>query len=76
VAKMGGTVMFSAGQLHATVPNTSGITRFSIDFRTVHMDDMRSGRGAHNQDSAAAGSTFGDFMRASDFAPANVSLAA
>ena len=28
-------VLFSAAQLHSTVPYTSGFTRYSIDFRTV-----------------------------------------
>ena len=61
------TICFSSAQLHATAPNTSGMTRFSLDFRTIHLDDLRSGRGAHNIDSAATGSTLGDFIRASDF---------
>src|ERR1700722_7781846 len=37
VANVGGVMLFSAAQLHSTVPNTSGITRYSIDFRTVHL---------------------------------------
>ena len=40
VANVGGAMLFSAAQLHSTVPNTSGITRYSIDFRTVHLDDV------------------------------------
>src|SRR5262249_27980252 len=43
---------FSAAQLHATVPNTSEITRYSIDFRTVHLDDVWGRVGAPNIDSA------------------------
>ena len=69
------TLLFSAGQLHATVPNTSQLTRFSIDFRTVHTDDLRSRRGARNVDSLAVGSTVGDFIRANDFAPIQPVLA-
>src|SRR6266481_14032 len=30
----GGVILFSAAQLHSTVPNTSGSARYSIDFRT------------------------------------------
>ena len=37
----GGLILFSAAQMHSTVPNTSGRTRFSIDFRTVHLGDVR-----------------------------------
>lgn len=39
VTKVGGMILFSGAQMHSTVPNTSGYTRFSIDFRTVHLDD-------------------------------------
>ena len=38
-----GTVIFSAAQLHSTVPNTSGRTRYSIDFRTVNIADIEAG---------------------------------
>ena len=68
-ARMGDAIVFSAAQLHATAPNTSGATRFSMDFRTVHIDDLQSGRGAPNIDSRARGSTLGDFLRVSDFSP-------
>lgn len=62
----GGLMLFSAAHMHSTVPNTSGRTRFSIDFRTVHMDDVITQRGAPNIDSAPSGTTLRDFMRASD----------
>src|SRR4030095_13908572 len=39
VAPSGSMLIFSAQQLHSSVPNVSGRTRFSIDFRTVHFDD-------------------------------------
>ncbi len=54
--------------MHSTVPNTSGETRFSIDFRTVHIDDVISKGGAPNIDSACTGTSLGDFLRASDLA--------
>jgi hypothetical protein len=63
------TLLFSGAQLHATVPNTSGLTRFSLDFRTVHLDDLLNGRGARNVDSSATGTTVRDFIRASDLSP-------
>ena len=62
-------LIFSAAQLHSTVPNTSGKTRYSIDFRTASLDDLRSGRGAANIDSRSTGTTLRDFLRASDFTP-------
>ena len=40
VCPVGGAYQFSAAHLHSTVPNTSNVTRFSIDFRTVHVDDV------------------------------------
>lgn len=63
----GDVTVFSSSHLHETAANESELTRFSIDFRTVALSDLRSGRGAPNIDSRATGSTLGDFMRASDF---------
>jgi hypothetical protein len=59
-------MMFSAAQLHSTVPNTSARTRFSIDFRTVHLGDVVARTGARNIDSACTGTTMGDYLRGSD----------
>jgi hypothetical protein len=67
VARVGGVMLFSAAQLHSTVPNTCGLTRYSIDFRTVHLDDVWKKCGAPNVDSAATGTTLRDYIRASDF---------
>lgn len=66
VCKVGGLILFSGAQMHSTVPNTSGRTRFSIDFRTVHIDDVVAKAGAPNIDSAPTGTTLRDFMRATD----------
>lgn len=66
VPEPGGVVLFSGAQLHSTVPNTSGRTRFSIDFRTVHIDDVREHRGAANVDARCTGTTLRDFVRSSD----------
>ncbi len=65
----GGTIVFSAAQLHSTVPNTTDRTRFSIDFRTVNLDDLVEGIGAPNIDSECTGTTLRDFLRASDLEP-------
>jgi hypothetical protein len=61
-----GTILFSAAHLHSTVPNTSGRTRFSIDFRTVHYQDAVHMSGPPNNDSKCSGTSIRDFMRASD----------
>lgn len=63
-----GMMLFSAAQMHSTVPNTSGRTRFSIDFRTVHIDDAVARRGAPNIDSECTGTTMGDYLRGTDLA--------
>ncbi|HKN87049.1 MAG TPA: hypothetical protein VJV04_09335, partial [Nitrospiraceae bacterium] len=65
----GSIIIFSAAQVHSSVPNTSGQTRFSIDFRTVHRDDVEAKDGARNIDSACTGTSLRDFMRVSDLAP-------
>jgi hypothetical protein len=66
VCKVGGIILFSGAQLHSTVPNTSGRARFSIDFRTVHLDDVVAKNGAPNIDSASTGTTLRDFLCSAD----------
>jgi hypothetical protein len=62
----GGIILFSGAQLHETVPNHSGVARYSIDFRTVHLDDVIARRAAANVDSRCTGTTMRDYLRASD----------
>jgi hypothetical protein len=69
VTPPGGVLVFSAAQLHSTVPNTTSHTRFSIDFRTVNLDDLIEGVSAPNVDSECTGTTLRDFARASDLEP-------
>jgi hypothetical protein len=66
VTEPGGAILFSAAQMHSTVPNTSGRTRFSIDFRTVHVGDLRERKSAPNIDSKPIGTSLRDFMRGTD----------
>jgi hypothetical protein len=66
VCDVAGAYQFSAAHLHSTVPNTSGVTRYSIDFRTVHWDDVWNRTGAPNADSACTGTTMGDYLRGTD----------
>ena len=68
VCDVGEIFLFSAAQLHSTVPNTSDEARYSIDFRTVHLDDVWAKVGAPNIDSACTGTTMRDYLRGTDFA--------
>lgn len=67
ITKVGGIIIFSAAHMHSTVPNTTGRTRFSIDFRTVHIDDVVAKSGAPNIDSVCTGTTMGDYLCGADF---------
>lgn len=68
VAPPGSILLFSGAQLHSSVPNTSGVTRFSIDFRTISLGDAKAKLGATNVDSRCGGSNIRDFKRAADLA--------
>lgn len=69
VTPVGGMLQFSGHHLHSSVPNTSGRTRFSIDFRTVDVNDIRAGLGARNVDGQCTGSSIRDFISAADLSP-------
>jgi hypothetical protein len=69
VPPQGGVMLFSGDQLHASIPNTSGVTRYSIDFRIVHVDDVLAGAGAPMTDVACTGTALRDFKRLSDGTP-------
>jgi hypothetical protein len=69
VCPPGGVILFSAAQMHSSVPNTSGVTRFSIDFRTVHLGDVVAKQGAPNIDAECTGTVMRDFLRGTDFSP-------
>lgn len=66
VTPVGGLMVFSAQHLHATVPNSTGVTRFSIDFRTVHRGDLEARIGAETPDARCSGTSLRDFLRNSD----------
>ena len=61
-ASAGDMILFSAVHLHQTVKNASGLTRFSIDFRTVHLADHEAGKGAPNVDNKSTGSALKDYL--------------
>jgi len=64
----GAIILFSGAQLHETVENTTSVARYSIDFRTVHYDDVVARRGAPNIDSRCTGTTMRDYLRSTDLA--------
>jgi len=68
VTPPGGMMLFSAAQLHSSIPNQTGVTRFSIDFRVVNLPDLRSKRGARNVDSKCTGSAINDYLQGSSLA--------
>jgi hypothetical protein len=66
VVPPGGIVLFAGAQMHSTVPNTAGFTRYSIDFRTVNLEDVKAKRGAPNIDNGSTGTSLRDFKKARD----------
>lgn len=62
----GGVILFAGAQLHESVPNTTDMTRYSIDFRTVHIDDVIAHNGARNVDTRCTGTTMRDYLRGTD----------
>jgi hypothetical protein len=55
-------LLFSGNQLHASILNTSGRARFSVDFRTVDVADLMTGRGAPLLDVHCTGAAIRDFI--------------
>jgi len=66
VLPVGGMVLFSANELHATTENITGKTRFSVDFRIVDVEHVRDGIGAVAVDDSSEGVALRDFRRISD----------
>ncbi len=76
VTEPGGMILFSGAQLHSTVPNTSGVSRYSIDFRTIDINDTKLKHGARNLDWECTGTSLRDFRRGSDLDPVPEAIAA
>jgi hypothetical protein len=66
--RVGGLILFSGAQMHSSVPNASGKTRYSIDFRIVHVGDVAEQRGAPRIDEHCTVTTMRDYLRCTDLA--------
>ncbi|MBT5351694.1 MAG: hypothetical protein HOL54_08105, partial [Rhodospirillales bacterium] len=65
----GDLLCFSGAHLHASVPNTTPLTRFSTEVRTVCLDDLNHGRAAPDLDGAAPRQPLEWFNRMADGTP-------
>ena len=62
----GQVLLFSGAQLHKSIPNTSGLARYSVDFRTVDTRDLQTGHGAVLADAHCTGTAIRDFISVKD----------
>jgi hypothetical protein len=69
VIEPGDLLCFSGAHLHASVPNTTGVARFSVEVRTVDTGDVADGRGAPNLDGEAPRVASGWFRSVEDGTP-------
>ena len=66
VLEPGEIIAFSSNHAHVGVPNHTGLTRISLETRTVAICDVKTGRGAPDIDGAARWVAPGMFHRLSD----------
>ncbi len=69
VVEPGDLLCFSGAHLHASVPNATGVARFSVEVRTADAEDEASGRGAPNLDGEAPRVPLEWFRRVMDGMP-------
>ena len=55
-------LLFSGAHLHATLPQSTGRTRFSLDFRIVDLSDHAAGLGAPSVDNRSRGTSLPDYV--------------
>ena len=65
----GELLCFSSAHLHTSIANATALTRFSLEIRTLHLDDLRRNRGAPNADNESRCNIVGLFSSAADGAP-------
>ena len=61
--RAGDNLLFSGAQFHRTLAHAEGRTRYSLDFRMVHLGDHAAGMGAPNADNRSQGSCLPDYVR-------------
>jgi hypothetical protein len=66
VIEPGDLLCFSGAHLHASVPNSTGVARFSVEVRTVDAGDAADSRGAPNVDGEAPRVATGWFRHVDD----------
>ena len=69
VVEPGDLLCFSGAHLHASVPNETGVARFSVEVRTADAEDEAAGLGAPNLDGEAPRVPLGWFRRMKDDLP-------
>jgi len=62
----GEVIVFSSQHAHVGIPNTTDVTRISLETRTLRLDDLEAGRGAPNVDGRARWISYGMFRRIAD----------
>lgn len=55
-------IIFPGGHFHKTLEQATGKTRFSLDFRMVHLRDLAENRGAPNADTRCKGNAVVDYL--------------
>jgi hypothetical protein len=65
-AAPGTLAAFSAAHLHAGVLNTTPLARFSVETRTINLEDLRAGRGAPDVDGLGVRRAYEWFRRIPD----------
>ncbi len=66
VVPAGGIIVFSGNHLHSSVRNETEVARWSIDFRTVGLDDLVERHLPPMSDTRCTGTSLRDFRRLSD----------
>ena len=62
----GAILLFSGAHFHRTLPQSRGLSRFSLDARLVHLGDHARGLGAPDVDNRSRGSALGEYVQPAD----------
>ena len=65
----GELIVFSSQHAHVGIVNSTGLTRISLETRTLRLTDLETGRGAPNVDGRARWVSYGMFRRIADGKP-------